>query len=110
MFVSKLKCSMCSYNSPVFGESLDLHEGTYSFVFQRTDTMAIVVKEISMTRLAENSIVLDMPGISKVIEEHFASDSERFVRIPLVDSQVPVDAVCPQCGNSPIMKVVVGLQ
>lgn len=110
MFVSQLKCSMCSYSSPVFGESLDIHEGTKSFVFQCTDTMAIIVKEIPITRLAEHSIVLDSPGISKVMEEHFANDSERFIKIPLVDSQVPVDAVCPQCGNSPIMKVVVGLQ
>jgi len=112
---SRLECLECGYTSDTFGDSRDLFRNCYSLLFQQSDTKEIVVKEIPASALAEYSIDLDSPEAAELIQKRFASDKERFLKLPLMEMPrmylgVPVDVECPQCGASTLQKMVVGLQ
>lgn len=110
MFISRLECHKCQYASDEFSEGVYIHDDSYSFVFQRSDTKAIIVKEIPASVLTERLIDVDAPDADQQIQANFADSNEHFLRLPLLDSGVSVDAVCPQCGALQLVKVVIGWQ
>ncbi|WP_425397012.1 hypothetical protein [Aeoliella sp.] len=107
--MSKLTCPSCDYKSEAFGDAPDLYDGTYSFVFQDRDSHAISVVDIP-GKIVEETVDLHAPGASARLCQAFSNGERRMIEIPLAVSDVEVDVICPECGNSRLVKTMVGLQ
>lgn len=109
MIVSELTCPSCDYKSEAFGDAPDIYNRTYSFVFQDRDSHAISVVDIP-EKDVEEMVDLGASQAEARLCEAFSNGERRMIEIPLGVSEAEVDAICPQCGNSRLVKTMVGLQ
>lgn len=107
MTVSRLECPICGFASQTFSETMDPFSGRHACVFQRTDDHRIVIKRILNRSMTKLGFERHAPGAKALIQKHFAAPWERHIEIPTIESSVPVEAVCPRCGDVRLVKQVV---
>lgn len=110
MLISRLKCRACTFASDAFGDTCDIHDATYSFVFQNRLTNELTVEEIPSAALEASSIDLDAHDAQPRLHEAFSTSQKRLIEIPVGQDNAEVEAVCPQCGSPVLIKVIIGFQ
>ncbi|RCS56238.1 hypothetical protein DTL42_00030 [Bremerella cremea] len=78
-----VKCPLCDYKSEAFGDTCDVHDQSYSFVFQDQSTNEIWVEELASTRLKELSIDLNAKDAKAKLHRSFSIAQKRLIEIPI---------------------------
>lgn len=103
MFVCRLTCPSCSYESEPFTDGYDVHTDTHTVLCK--DRMSKIVR---IARLKGSEI----PAAASddfSIESLVRSDNDEVVRTQL-GVEEELDAVCPSCGHQTLLKEVMGIR
>lgn len=110
MFVSRLKCTNCSFQTDVFRETADLHARIIDFAFQSRIDHNITIRAITgkdrecLQHLGDN-----WQEYLEEIERAFAGPDEEIVHYDIgTVPEAPTSAICPRCLCASVVKVVVG--
>ena len=110
MFISKLICLSCGYESEDFSDGINLHSETYSFVIQNEVSKEIIIKEIPEQAIKKIKIDIGSAGVELLLQKAICKENESLIIIPLAEFDVSIEVECPNCNSNTLMKVLCGMQ
>jgi len=107
MFISRLKCAKCHFQTPTFVDSHSIQDDTHTFLFRNAKTGGIRIAEILSGDLHQAGVNLTADRIDV---STFAEKDEAQLEIPWGKDNVQVATSCPNCGEEGLIKIIEGIQ